>query len=221
MIGLLRKDQTLLWTTYNKNFLVVLLCYTAMIFASDSLIFVMYALIFLGGLYVSSTLTLDEQSQWDTYARTLPVTAAQIVGSKYLLSVAWTLICFLLSQSLCSLSGLARGNLADQWHNYLAGNLAATALVFLYNALTLPLSYKFGAAKARSVTIMATGVLVGVSVLGIGQLLRTSDAEQINLIPVDSALGVFLVLLAFLAVSLVLFLISWLVSTAIYRNKVR
>lgn len=221
MIGLLRKDQTLLWTTYNKNFLVVLLCYTAMIFASDSLIFVMYALIFLGGLYVSSTLTLDEQSQWDTYARTLPVTAAQIVGSKYLLSVAWTLICFLLSQSLCSLSGLARGNLADQWHNYLAGNLAATALVFLYNALTLPLSYKFGAAKARSVTIMATGVLVGVSVLGIGQLLRTSDAEQINLIPVDSVLGVFLVLLAFLAVSLVLFLISWLVSTAIYRNKVR
>ncbi len=221
MIGLLRKDQTLLWTTYNKNFLVVLPCYTAMIFASDSLIFVMYALIFLGGLYVSSTLTLDEQSQWDTYARTLPVTAAQIVGSKYLLSVAWTLICFLLSQSLCSLSGLARGNLADQWHNYLAGNLAATALVFLYNALTLPLSYKFGAAKARSVTIMATGVLVGVSVLGIGQLLRTSDAEQINLIPVDSALGVFLVLLAFLAVSLVLFLISWLVSTAIYRNKVR
>ena len=221
MIGLLRKDQTLLWTTYNKNFLVVLLCYTAMIFASDSLIFVMYALIFLGGLYVSSTLTLDEQSQWDTYARTLPVTAAQIVGSKYLLSVAWTLICFLLSQSLCSLSGLTRGNLADQWHNYLAGNLAATALVFLYNALTLPLSYKFGAAKARSVTIVATGVLVGVSVLGIGQLLRTTDAEQINLIPVDSALGVFLVLLAFLAVSLVLFLISWLVSTAIYRNKVR
>ncbi|HJC55430.1 MAG TPA: ABC-2 transporter permease [Candidatus Gemmiger stercoravium] len=221
MIGLLRKDQTLLWTTYNKNFLVVLLCYTAMIFASDSLIFVMYALIFLGGLYVSSTLTLDEQSQWDTYARTLPVTAAQIVGSKYLLSVAWTLICFLLSQSLCSLSGLARGNLADQWHNYLAGNLAATALVFLYNALTLPLSYKFGAAKARSVTIVATGVLVGVSVLGIGQLLRTSDAEQINLIPVDSALGVFLVLLAFLAISLVLFFISWLVSTAIYRNKVR
>lgn len=221
MIGLLRKDQTLLWTTYNKNFLMVLLCYTAMIFASDSLIFVMYALIFLGGLYVSSTLTLDEQSQWDTYARTLPVTAAQIVGSKYLLSVAWTLICFLLSQSLCSLSGLARGNLADQWHNYLAGNLAATALVFLYNALTLPLSYKFGAAKARSVTIMATGVLVGVSVLGIGHFLRTTDAEQINLIPVDSALGVFLVLLAFLAVSLVLFFISWLVSTAIYRNKVR
>ena len=88
MIGLLRKDQTLLWTTYNKNFLVVLLCYTAMIFASDSLIFVMYALIFLGGLYVSSTLTLDEQSQWDTYARTLPVTAAQIVGSKYLLSAS-------------------------------------------------------------------------------------------------------------------------------------
>lgn len=221
MIGLLRKDQTLLWTTYNKNFLVVLLCYTAMIFASDSLIFVMYALIFLGGLYVSSTLTLDEQSQWDTYARTLPVTAAQIVGSKYLLSVAWTLICFLLSQSLCSLSGLARGNLADQWHNYLAGNLAATALVFLYNALTLPLSYKFGAAKARSVTIVATGVLVGVSVLGIRHLFRTTDAEQINLIPVDGALGVFLVLLAFLAVSLVLFFISWLVSTAIYRNKVR
>ena len=221
MIGLLRKDQTLLWSSYGKNFLLVGALYTIMSCLSDSMVFVLYALVFLGGMYAVSTLSMDEQSQWDAYVRTLPVTPGQIVGSKYLLSVAWTLICFLLSQSLCSLSGLARGNLADQWHNYLAGNLAATALVFLYNALTLPLSYKFGAAKARSVTIMATGVLVGVSVLGIGQLLRTSDAEQINLIPVDSALGVFLVLLAFLAVSLVLFFISWLVSTAIYRNKVR
>lgn len=36
MIGLLRKDQTLLWNTYSKNFLVVLLVYTAMMLASDS-----------------------------------------------------------------------------------------------------------------------------------------------------------------------------------------
>ena len=74
MIGLLRKDQTLLWNTYSKNFLVVLLVYTAMMLASDSLIFVMYALVFLGGMYAVSTLTLDEYSHWDTYVRTLPVT---------------------------------------------------------------------------------------------------------------------------------------------------
>ena len=49
MIGLLRKDQTLLWNTYSKNFLVVLLVYTAMMPASDSLIFVMNGLGFLGG----------------------------------------------------------------------------------------------------------------------------------------------------------------------------
>ena len=113
MIGLLRKDQTLLWNTYNKNFLVVLLVYTAMMLASDSLIFVMYALVFLGGMYAVSTLTLDEYSHWDTYVRTLPVTPKQIVGSKYLLALGWALLCFVLSTALCALGGAIRGNLAE------------------------------------------------------------------------------------------------------------
>lgn len=219
MIGLLRKDQTLLWSSYSKNFLVVLLLYSAMMLASDSMIFVMYALVFLGGLYTTSTLMLDEQSQWDTYARTLPVTAGQIVGSKYLLTVAWAVLCFGLSELLCTISGLVHGSFAANGLNCLAGNLAALAVVFFYNALTLPLSYKFGAARARNFTMIAICVIVGVSVLGIGFLAQKIAPEPLNLIPVDSVAAVFLVIGTLLGVSLLLFAVSWAVSVAIYRNR--
>ena len=89
MIGLLRKDQTLLWSSYGKNFLLVGALYTIMSCLSDSMVFVLYALVFLGGMYAVSTLSMDEQSQWDAYVRTLPVTPGQIVGSKYLLTLGW------------------------------------------------------------------------------------------------------------------------------------
>ena len=219
MIGLLRKDQTLLWSSYSKNFLVVLLLYSAMMLASDSMIFVMYALVFLGGLYTTSTLMLDEQSQWDTYARTLPVTAGQIVGSKYLLTVAWAVLCFGLSELLCTISGLVHGTLADNWPNYLAGSLAALALVFFYNALTLPLSYKFGAARARNFTMVTICLIVGLTLLGGAFLTEKIGTVHVDVIVVDSVAGMFLVIGTLLGVSLLLFAVSWAVSVAIYRNR--
>ena len=78
MKGLLYKDFQLLRNSYSRNILTVLLLYAAIILLTRQ-IFVAYALVFLAGVYVSSTISFDEQAHWDSYARTLPVSAGQIV----------------------------------------------------------------------------------------------------------------------------------------------
>lgn len=217
MIGLLKKDQTLLWNAYGKNFLVVLLIYTAMMLASDSLVFVMYALVFLGGMYAVSTLTLDEYSRWDTYARTLPVTPQQIVGSKYLLALGWSAFCFVLGTVLCALGGAVRGDLAATWPQTLAGSITALAVVLGYNAVALPLSYQFGAAKARSATMVALCILIAAVVLAGGLLangLPSADSAD-----APGAAGLLLLVGVLTAAALAAYLVSFFISTGIYRRK--
>ena len=101
MKGLLYKDFQLLANSYKRNILTVLLLYAAIIILSRQL-FVAYALVFLAGVYVSSTISFDEQAHWDSYARTLPVSAGQIVAAKYLLNLA-----FMLAAAVCTLLLLA------------------------------------------------------------------------------------------------------------------
>ena len=188
-----------------------------MMLASDSLIFVMYALVFLGGMYAVSTLTLDEYSHWDTYVRTLPVTPKQIVGSKYLLALGWALLCFVLSTALCALGGAIRGNLAETWPQTLASSIAALAVVLGYNAFALPLSYKFGATKARSATMVAFCILIAAVVIAGGLLANQLPAG-------DSAeamgeTGVLLAVGGFTLAALAAYLLSFFISTGIYRKK--
>ena len=221
MIGLLRKDQTLLWSSYGKNFLLVGALYTIMSCLSDSMVFVLYALVFLGGMYAVSTLSMDEQSQWDAYVRTLPVTPGQIVGSKYLLTLGWCALCFALAAAVWVIKTAVLGTLAQSWAATLAGCLSALLVVLLYCALTLPLSYKLGAAKARSATmvlltlLMAGFILAGIA-LSSGNGTLPSMAENLAAINDVQVVGV----LALLCLgALALFAASWAVSVGIYRRR--
>ena len=221
MTGLLRKDQTLLWSSYGKNFILVSALYIIMSCLSDSMVFVLYALVFLGGMYAVSTLSMDEQSQWDTYVRTLPVTPAQIVGSKYLLTLGWCALCFALSAAVGLAKAAVLGTLAQTWTANLAGSLSSLLVVLLYCALTLPLAYKLGATKARSATmvlltlLMAGFILAGIA-LNSGNGTLPSMAENLAAINNVQAAGV----LALLCLgALALFAASWAVSVAIYRRR--
>ena len=46
-----------------------------------------YALEVVFAIMITSTIAFDENAHWDVYDRTLPVTPAQLVGSKYLLGL--------------------------------------------------------------------------------------------------------------------------------------
>ncbi len=215
MLGLLYKDQATIWSSYRKNFLLVVLLYTVMAFTMD-MKFMLFALLFIGGLYTTSALVFDEQSHWDTYARTLPVSGRQIVGAKYLLALLWMAASFVLSYVLLTLCDLFKGQVAENLLYNLTGCLVTLGLVMAYYALGYVLSYKIGAVRARSGVILAIALIIAIALVGSNALENTSFFSFPLL---DETTLLVLIAGGSLAVGLVLFILSWVVSTAIYTKK--
>ena len=217
MMGLLHKDQMTIWSSYRKNFLLVVVLYTAMAYTLD-MAFMLFALVFMGGLYIASTLSFDEMSHWDAYARTLPVSPGQLVGAKYLLALGWMAGSFVLAEILLTVSDLFKGELQENLTYNLAGCLVSLGLVLIYYALTLPLSYKLGAAKARSGVIVAIGISVGLVAFTSYATQSDSSSLASPVIAMDETSLLFFSG-GLIAAGLVLFVISWWISTMIYTKK--
>lgn len=219
MLGLLYKDQMTIWSSYRKNFLLVVVLYTAMAYTLD-MAFMLFALVFMGGMYIASTLSFDEMSHWDTYARTLPVSTGQLVGVKYLLALGWMGGSFVLAELLLTVCDLTKGRLRENLMYNLAGCLVSLGLVLIYCALTLPLSYKLGAARARSGVIVAIGISVGLICFASYSVRSDSPFSGSSpLASMDETSLLFLIGGGVIAVGLVLYVISWWISTAIYQKK--
>ena len=219
MMGLLYKDQMTIWSSYRKNFLLVVVLYTAMAYTLD-MPFMLFALVFMGGLYIASTLSFDEMSHWDAYARTLPVSAGQLVGAKYLLALGWMGGSFVLAEVLLTACDLFKGRLRENLVYNLTGCLVALGLVLIYYALTLPLSYKLGAARARSGVIVAIGISVGLVAFASYSTKPSSPSVSSPIAAMNEISLLFFFCGGLIAVGLVLFAISWMVSTAIYKKNV-
>ena len=146
MKGLLYKDLCTMTARYKNNFILLLVLYLGMAILLD-LSFMLYALVFVLGLYVQTSLSFDEQSRWDVYGRTLPVTPAAMVGSKFILGgcaiLAGCLIAFL---AFVFDPSETKGSPEE----VLLGLLAAACLTCFYFSLSMPLGYKFGSDRART-----------------------------------------------------------------------
>ncbi len=218
MIGLLCKDQLTIWSGYRKNFILLVLLYSAMAFTMDTP-FMLFALLFVGGMYTTSTLVFDEQSHWDAYVRTLPVSSGQIVGAKYLLALVWMGCLFVLAEFLLTLCDLFKGRLRENLAYNLSGCLITLGLVMAYYALSYLLSYKIGAVRARSGVILAIALIVAIALVS-SKALEGVSASSSSLLPMmDETTVLFLLTGGSLGIGLVLFGISWKISTLIYTKK--
>ncbi len=218
MIGLLCKDQLTIWSGYRKNFILLVLLYSAMAFTMDTP-FMLFALLFVGGMYTTSTLVFDEQSHWDAYVRTLPVSSGQIVGAKYLLALGWMGGLFVLVEFLLTLCDLFKGRLRENLVYNLSGCLITLGLVMAYYALSYLLSYKIGAVRARSGVILAIALIVAIALVSSKALEGISASSSFLLPMMDETTVLFLLTGGSLGIGLVLFGISWKISTLIYTKK--
>ena len=158
MKGLLYKDWCTLTSRYKKNFALLFVLYVGMAMFFD-MPFMLYALVFVLGLYVQSAIGFDEYSHWDIYAHTLPVRCNAIVGSKYILGGCFILFGCVVSMLASSFSaGIINGTMG--YDEALIGTLTAAAIATLYFSLSLPLTYQFGSDRARTIVMSAVLLLV-------------------------------------------------------------
>ena len=215
MKGLLCKDWAILVNSYKKNFLILVLLYLGMAVCLH-MDYLCYALVAVCGVYASSTMNFDDSAHWDTYARTLPVTPGQVVGCKYLLGLLFTLF-----GSVCAAVGIF---LAGQYTDVLEATfsiLVIAAFSLLLFAVNMPLSYKFGAVRARTWVYLVTFFAVFATIYVMEKLpylQRSAVTSQLDTMGNAITARPALLLLPCAAV-LLLYLGSWALSVQIYQHK--
>ena len=104
MKGLLYKEWAILTSSYKQSVFFIAFLYGGIsILAGQT--GMAYALLVVFSILITSTISFDENSHWDIYARTLPVTPAQLVGSKYLFG-----LCGLALGTVCTVLIVALNN---------------------------------------------------------------------------------------------------------------
>lgn len=160
-----------------------------------------------------TTVTSDDISRWNRFAVASPACRRGVVAGKYL----FTLLMVLLSAVLVAVllvvlalaGGLGDGSLAE----YLLATLACGGIALLLNGVTLPLLLKFGAEKARMVSMALFLVVFG------GTALAGLAVDSGFAFPAPPAwlIAALPGLLALLAVGG--FVLSYFIAQAVYAKK--
>lgn len=202
MKGLLLKD------IYNmKSFGVTTLAIVAL-YAVISLIsgnvsmLTSLLLVFCAMLPMSST-SIDEQAKWGAYAQCMPISRKMIVDAKYLFILLILVAAAALAFAVTAISSLWAPIV---WGEVLLSNAIILCMVLIANTVTVPVTYKVGAEKARLITIVVFLLLM------LPVLLLMGNVESFNGLPSS-----ILVLVPIVAV--VLFTLSYFISVRIYQEK--
>ena len=218
MKGLLYKEWAILTRSYKQSVLFIAFIYGGIsILAGQT--GMAYALLVVFSILITSTISFDENSHWDVYARTLPVTPAQLVGSKYLFGLGGLALGTVLAVLVVLLNNALPPLLF--WHaaykvpplECLAALLACGRLALLLVALFLPLSYRFNSVKARSWLFLIVGVLGGCF-----GLVATVSPDLMQLFNAPDEV-LLLWLAAGFAGMLAVYFISYKVCVYIYKRK--
>ncbi len=212
MGGLIYKELTLFYKTFDKRFLLVLAAVA---------VFLLYQVGVMAALFVAGMFSLavamqsiasflvDEKVGWDQYQLALPVNPLLVVGSKYLSALCSLAVSVGFGLVMNLVSSLVFGQF--NWALCGLSLFVAVALPLSYLTVTLPLVYWFG---RRTADIMRIVVILPVC-FGMGYLIETGDLSGLLNRPISLLLAVVLVcMLALLGISLMF-------SLAGYRYKSR
>ena len=214
MKGLLYKDVSIMTRSFKGNILLLVALYGVLILVTKEA-YLAYAMTAVWGIYVASTINYDEQAHWDAYAATLPVTPGQVIASKYLLCAASTAIGAVLSLALVLLAGVGGAE-------YALGILACAEVSVLTNALLMPITYRFGAAKSRAYLMVIVFAIVFGACFAAQEVLQSqSQAVSVGMDAMfqsETALAVAAIAVSLLATA-ILYAIGYTICTRVYAKK--
>lgn len=206
MVGLILKDlMTIQRQMKAQAFVLVFLLVMAIFMRQSSMLLAI--IVFIVTIQAITALSYDEQSKWDKYANTLPISKADIVFSKYILSVMLMIIGLVMALPILFFINFFTNNeITSEF--FLTFNLIVT-LALCSLAVLLPIYIKFGSIKGRIVLIalcFIPGFLTGMFKEYIPDMPQTFLylKQYVYLTPFGG---------------LLLLCLSSLVSTAIYKRK--
>ena len=204
MKGLLLKD---FYTTKANIFVAFLSCIVMAIglsiVISPSVVIILITIPL--SMTVSSTIISDKKNKWTQFSVTLPVSKKQIISSKYIAYLFWTIIGVIVGNLICYII-LAITNVSDTSINIFTGFSIIIAL--LSGSIIMPCNFILPEEKSIIGTILAyslTSGFLALSIFALNQIFNVRDNMTQTLIICS-------------VISLVVFIISWIVSSNKIKN---
>lgn len=208
-MGLVLKDFLCLRRVIRSMLLVavfyVLLSFTGMFDLSIMAGVIMIMLSFIA----ANCFAYDKAAGWEVYAGTLPLSRGQQVCARYLTILLLIVLGWVFSLTLAGVGSLF--GLMHDWDVFLVTDVAYTLVVLLFNAIMMPLLYKFGVERAR---VLLYAVLAGLFLVGFLAFKFLGGAEALDSLEESPVY----IVLPFLA-ALLLFALSVPISLYIYQKK--
>ena len=201
MIGLIRKDLLCLRKSAPAYLFVVGL-YAFFVFAGlwdgTTLAAVIVMLL---SMLPYGCFAYDNLAKWELYGLTLPMGRSRIVLARYLL-VILMLLAAVAPMLVLGAAFAALGNIAS-WSAYWFSMVSMLGMGALFNAILLPLLYRFGAERARILFFGVLGAMIAVVLVLLSVadvttgLSALEEAGVLSLLPVSG--GILAVSAALLA----------------------
>lgn len=125
-------------------------------------------------MMVMTTFSFDNTSKWEKYALVMPITKKELVAAKFLVLLLFCIFGVVSGLVLGVAGGLLfksfHLNSADDWLMLLMVAAAGLAIGIFFGSLVIPLLFKFGAEKARMLSIAAFAAPTAIG-LGLYRLL--------------------------------------------------
>lgn len=208
MKSLVLKDLIML-KNYARTLLIMIIFFAIVTFTNDDVSFLSGMIILILAMVPITSFSYDQNSKWDLFSQTLPVSRKQLVCSKYILGLiaigSGTLLALLLNITMLSFKKLAINT------SELVGvNMMIACVSILYLSIIIPLVYQFGVERSRliSIAVLAVPSLLFVGLTEIGVSFSFLDAMSLGVLVGISSLITVCVL--FISVS---------VSVHIYSRK--
>lgn len=163
MTGFILKDLLNL-RRYARTIAVFIAFFAVMTFSLDESGYMSAMIAILFAMLPVTSFVYDQQSRWDLFAQTLPVSRRDIVAAKYALALALIVAGTVIGTVLTLVVGLIKGTPVNPGDLLLPGGFIFAASI-LFVSVMFPLIYKFGVEKGRILMLMAMGVAVMVGLL--------------------------------------------------------
>lgn len=155
MKGLIIKDILNLRKILKTSFLM-LVFFTLITYNSKNPNFLVGIFVLILTMQFISSIAFDEQSKWNVYALTMPISRKDIVLSKYIISILLSIIGLLLSTTVAYFIILPKSNFTSL--ELLISAYVTFGIAMLFLSILLPLIYKYGVEKSRMLMLIVISI---------------------------------------------------------------
>lgn len=168
------------------------------------------------GFFALSSFNHDENEKTDIYVKSLPLTAKEIVWSKYIFVIFLTVVGALIGLLLTSFifTFFSRIAITTDFLDFLILSIASTFCVSLLESIQIPCIYKFGAEKAKMQIYSIIVALVVIVVLLVSGIFYWLDKLSLDIYSIA-----FFIPLILIGLTAIVYNFSYKISCKIYEKQ--